>query len=138
MEWFIKKNSTLPVFQIEIDKDGRSGFHNNWNLTGQTVYISLYDEITKKFLISSKPCYLTYSSSTINDDISCYLNYQLTYRETNKMGRYEVQISIIRNDETLVLPLKENVYISVTESFSLNYVSFNNNYEIDRPCCKNS
>lgn len=137
MEWFIKKNSTLPVFQIEIDKDGRSDFHNNWDLTGQTVYISLYNEVTKKFLISSKPCYVTYSSSTINDDTQYYLNYQLTYRETSNLGRYNVQLSIIRNGESIVLPLKEGVYISIIESFSLDYVSYTDNYVIVKPCCKN-
>ena len=138
MEWIIKKNATLPIFQIEIAKDGRSDFGRNQDLLNSSFYISLYDEITKKFKVSSKPCYITYSSSTVNsEETFYYLNYNLTNRETNSIGRYLVQISIQDSTGTIVLPLKEKIYISVLESFSLDYQSYLNNYVIDRPCCNN-
>jgi hypothetical protein len=136
MEWIIKKNATLPIFQIEIAKDGRSDFRRNQDLLNSVFYISLYDEITKKFKVSSKPCYITYSSSTINsEETFYYLNYNLTNRETNSIGRYLVQISVQDITGTIVLPLKEKIYISILESFSLDYQSYYNNYIIDRPCC---
>ena len=120
MEWIIKKNATLPIFQIEIAKDGRSDFGRNQDLLNSSFYISLYDEITKKFKVSSKPCYITYSSSTVNsEETFYYLNYNLTNRETNSIGKYLVQISIQDSTGTIVLPLKEKIYISVLESFSL-------------------
>lgn len=138
MEWIIKKNATLPIFQIEIAKDGRSDFRRNQDLLNSTFYISLYDEITKKFKVSSKPCYITYSSSTVNNEETFYyLNYNLTNRETNSVGRYLVQISVQDTTGTIVLPLKEKIYISILESFSLDYQSYLNNYIIDRPCCNN-
>lgn len=138
MEWIIKKNATLPIFQIEIAKDGRSDFGRNQDLLNSSFYISLYDEITKKFKVSSKPCYITYSSSTVNsEETFYYLNYNLTNRETNSIGRYLVQISIQDSTGTIVLPLKEKIYISVLESFSLDYQSYLNNYVIERPCCNN-
>jgi len=138
MDWIIKKNATLPIFQIEIAKDGRSDFGRNQDLLNSTFYISLYDEITKKFKVSSKPCYITYSSSTVNsEETFYYLNYNLTNRETNSIGRYLVQISIQDNTGTIVLPLKEKIYISVLESFSLDYQSYLNNYIVERPCCNN-
>ena len=138
MEWIIKKNATLPIFQIEIAKDGRSDFGKNQDLLNSSFYISLYDEITKKFKVSSKPCYITYSSSTVNsEETFYYLNYNLTNRETNSIGRYLVQISIQDSTGTIVLPLKEKIYISVLESFSLDYQSYLNNYVIERPCCNN-
>jgi len=34
MEWFIKQNSTLPILQVEISKNGRSDFNFNQNLNG--------------------------------------------------------------------------------------------------------
>ena len=138
MEWIIKKNATLPIFQIEIAKDGRSDFGRNQDLLNSSFYISLYDEITKKFKVSSKPCYITYSSSTVNiEETFYYLNYNLTNRETNSIGRYLVQISIQDSTGTIVLPLKEKIYISVLESFSLDYQTYFSNYVIERPCCNN-
>ncbi len=136
MEWIIKKNATLPIFQIEIAKDGRSDFGRNQDLLNTTFYISLYDEVSKKFKVTSKPCYVTYSSSTVNsEEIVYFLNYQFTNRETNLSGRYSVQISAQDTDGVIVLPLKEKVYVSVLESFSLDYTPYSNNYIIDRPCC---
>ena len=138
MEWIIKKNATLPIFQIEIAKDGRSDFGRNQDLLNSSFYISLYDEITKKFKVSSKPCYITYSSSTVNsEETFYYLNYNLTNRETNSIGSYLVQISIQDSTGTIVLPLKEKIYISVLESFSLDYQTYFSNYVIERPCCNN-
>ena len=139
MEWIIKKNATLPIFQIEIAKDGRSDFGRNQDLLNTTFYISLYDEVSKKFKVTSKPCYVTYSSSTVNsEEIVYFLNYQFTNRETNLSGRYSVQISAQDTDGVIVLPLKEKVYVSVLESFSLDYTPYSNNYIIDRPCCDNN
>ena len=138
MEWIIKKNATLPIFQIEIAKDGRSDFGRNQDLLNSSFYISLYDEITKKFKVSSKPCYITYSSSTVNsEETFYYLNYNLTNRETNSIGKYLVQISTQDSTGTIVLPLKEKIYISVLESFSLDYQTYFSNYVIERPCCNN-
>lgn len=138
MEWIIKKNATLPIFQIEIAKDGRSDFGRNQDLLNTTFYISLYDEVSKKFKVSSKPCYVTYSSSTINSEETIYyLNYKFTNRETNLSGRYSVQISAQDSSGVIVLPLREKVYVSVLESFSLDYAPYINNYIIERPCCDN-
>ncbi len=115
---------------------GRSDFGRNQDLLNTTFYISLYDEVSKKFKVTSKPCYVTYSSSTVNsEEIVYFLNYQFTNRETNLSGRYSVQISAQDTDGVIVLPLKEKVYVSVLESFSLDYTPYSNNYIIDRPCC---
>ena len=61
----------------------------------------------------------------------------MTNRETNSIGRYLVQISIQDSTGTIVLPLKEKIYISVLESFSLDYQTYFSNYVIERPCCNN-
>ena len=79
MEWFIKKNSTLPIFQIEISKNGRSDFGLNENISGNTILISVYDEVKNKYIVTSKECYITTSASTVNSlDITYYVNYQFT------------------------------------------------------------
>jgi hypothetical protein len=83
MEWFIKKNSTLPVFQVEVSKNGRSDFGLDENISGNTILISVYDEVNKKYVVASKECYITTSASTVNPlDITYYVNYQFTSRET--------------------------------------------------------
>ncbi len=136
MEWFIKKNSTLPIFQVEISQNGRSDFNEIQNLSGVTAYISLFDSETEKYRVTSKPCYITTSASTTNSqNIIYYLNYQFTNREVSKEGRFKVKISLSDSQGEVVLPLKEDVFVNIIDSFSLDYTSFNNDYVIVRPCC---
>ena len=46
MEFFIKKNATLPLLKFEIFQDGRSDFNNIQNLSGvSSSYLTLIDPI---------------------------------------------------------------------------------------------
>ena len=136
MEWIIKQNATLPIFQFEIARDGRSDFRKSHHIYSTDFYISVYDELTKKIIVASKPCYVTTSASTSNpDEVVYYVNYQFTNKETKKPGDFVAQISAINSEGTIVLPLKDKISVSVLESFSLDYQDYSNNYIIDRPCC---
>ena len=139
MEWFIKKNSTLPIFQIEISKNGRSDFGLNENISGNTILISVYDEVKNKYIVASKECYITTSASTVNSlDITYYVNYQFTSKETKNEGKFLVQFLKQSSQGIVIIPLPEKIYVSVLSSFSLNSYSYPSNdpYIIDRPCCK--
>jgi hypothetical protein len=37
--------------------------------------------------------------------------------DTNRVGRYEGEFVFINNDGTLILPLKEKLYINIVENF---------------------
>jgi len=138
MEWFIKKNSTLPVFQVEVSKNGRSDFGLDENISGNTILISVYDEVNKKYIVASKECYITTSASTVNPlDITYYVNYQFTSRETKNEGKFLVQFLKQSSQGIVIIPLPEKLYISVLSSFSLDSYSYptDNPYIIARPCC---
>ena len=98
MDFYIKKNSTLPEFQIEISKNGRSDYERNQNLSEITsAYISVINPDNGQYIVASKNCVITQSASTTNPtDISYYLNYQFTNRETSRIGKFEIQGMIFR------------------------------------------
>lgn len=136
MEWIIKQNATLPIFQFEIAKDGRGDFRRSQTIQNTSFYISVYDEVTKKIRVASRPCYITTSASTSNpDEIIYYVNYQFTNKETKVPGNYVAQISAINSEGTIVLPMNDKINVSVLESFSLDYQNYSSNYIIERPCC---
>jgi hypothetical protein len=139
MEWFIKQNSTLPILQVEISKNGRSDFNLNQNLNGiNKIYISLYEPETQTYRVTSKECFITNEQSPTNPtDIIYYANYQFTNRETSKIGRFEVELSLIDIYNDLVLPLSEKLYVNIVDSFSIKNNSFKNLYELIAPCCNN-
>lgn len=135
MDFFIKRRATLPLLRVEIDKDGRNDFHRNQNLSQITnVYVSLIDYYTKQPKFISKPC--TVVSEVTSGGTSYYVDYQFSHFETEEETKYELQFSLINSSgNAIILPLKQKIYASVVESFSLDNYLFENNYIVDRPCC---
>ena len=115
MDFYIKKNSTLPEFQIEISKNGRSDYERNQNLSEITsAYISVINPDNGQYIVASKNCVITQSASTTNPtDISYYLNYQFTNRETSRIGKFEIQISMVDSEGSIILPLDDKIYMNI-------------------------
>jgi hypothetical protein len=135
MEFYIKKNSTLPVLKMEIIKDGRSDFNLNYFLDTNNIFlISLYDKLNDKFLFASKECYVT-SEIDLNNNILYYINYQFTNKDTLKEGRYEVQISVPSEQGIILLPLQDKFYVNILNSFSVDNLGYNTIYSSNLPCC---
>lgn len=110
MEFFIRKKSTLPVFEINLLKDGRLDYnYGKTNLSGSTISLSLIDEDNEVYKITNGVCNYSSDSNTIN--------YQFTKKNTSKVGRYLCEIKIINDQGTIILPLKDKIYVSVLDSF---------------------
>lgn len=136
MEFYIKQNSTLPILKMEIIKDGRSDFNLNSFLSASTTFlISLYDKSNDTFLFASKECFVTSEYSDFEYKNLYYLNYQFTNKDTQKTGKYEVQISITSEQGVILLPLQEKYYVNVVDSFSVKDLTFNTSYVSNLPCC---
>jgi hypothetical protein len=117
MEFFIKKNATLPVLKMLIIKDGRSDFgsvYNNIPLTGITFSITEVSTGIPKII--SAPCEVIQETTT-DGEILNYVTFQFTTRDTQKEGKYKGSFSIINSQGTLILPLTEDVYIMIGDSF---------------------
>ena len=135
MEWFIKKNSTLPKLRVKVIKDGRSDFRKQYSeLSGSTVFFSMIDTETLVPKISTKDALVT-SETDNNGIIQYYLEFQFTKQNTKKEGRYFGEFMIKNSDGVIFLPLTEKLYINVIDSFGLDESSFVDNYNIDYSCC---
>lgn len=136
MEFYIKQNSTLPILKMEIIKDGRSDYNLNSFLSASTTFfISLYNKVNDKFLFASKECFVTSEYSEFEGKDLYYLNYQFINKDTTKVGRYEVQVSIPSDQGVIVLPLREKYYVNIVESFSLQNIDFIDTITANPPCC---
>jgi hypothetical protein len=125
MEWFIKKGATLPVLKLQAVKDGRAGYLQlNEDLEVSTIFFSMVDVETGIPKIVSAPCYIVPLILPEGATPEYYIYFQFTERDTNTPGRYLGQF-LIKNDEgNLILPIREELYINVQESFISN-----------TPCC---
>jgi hypothetical protein len=118
MEFYIKQNATLPVLKMQVVKDGRAGFLQLMeDLAVSTIFFTMIDVETGIPKIVSAPCGIVPLILPVGSAPEYYVYFQFTARDTNTPGRYQGQF-LIRNDEgNLILPIREELYINIQESF---------------------
>lgn len=119
MEFFIKKNATLPLLKMQIVKDGRSDYNDLMNLIEKSsILFSMIDVETGNPKITSKPGGFV-SKTFIDPDTPTeyYIYYKFTKRETSRVGRFEAQFLLKSDEGDLIVPIREPLYINITESF---------------------
>ena len=126
MEFFIKKNATLPVLKMQVVKDGRSEYQHFMDLLEtSTIAFSMVDVATGIPKIASRPAYIV-EKTMLNEQAApeYYIYFQFTARETNTPGRYQGEFILRSAEGNLILPIREELFINVQDSF----ISTN-------PCC---
>jgi len=135
MEWFIKKNATLPVIKVKLSQNGRSDYMKTMSSLGESnVYFSMTDEETGIPKISSAQATVQ-TGLTEDRQLEYYTYYQFKKNQTKKVGRFYAEFMVKNTDGVLYLPITEKIYVNIIESFSIDDVTFNSNYEIEFPCC---
>ncbi len=120
MEFFIRKNATLPVLKMQVVKDGRSDYHNFMDLLEtSTIAFSMINTENGVIKIASKPAYIVEKLFTEpNASPEYYVYFQFNSRDTNTPGRYSGEF-ILRTDEgNLILPIREELFINILDSFT--------------------
>ena len=127
MEFFIKKNATLPLLKMQVVQDGRSGYQQLMEtLECSTIYFTMIDVETGIPKIVSGECGITSLFLPEGAPTEYYVYFRFTERDTNTPGRYQGQF-LIQSDKpcanqsveigTLILPIREALYINVQDSF---------------------
>ena len=106
MNFYIKKNSTLPLLKLQVIKNGRSDFQSFMkSLEVSSIFFSMVDVETGIPKINSRPAgFVEKIVSEQNAEPEYYIYYQFTNRDTNKPGRYEGQFLIKSDDGNIILP----------------------------------
>lgn len=138
MEWFIKKNATLPLLKLSVTKDGRSDYNQFMDFIEESaIFFFMVDTETGIPRISTKPAGFVNKILIDPDaDPEYYVYYQFTSFETRKVGRYEAQFLLRTDQGTLILPLRDRLFINIQESFIADNLSYDGDcYSIGFPCC---
>ena len=114
MEFFIRKNSTLPKLMVEFINESRVGYHQTaQDLSGATITFSMTYEDTGIVRYDNLPATLEFDASTGGYS----LVYQYTKKTSAKPGRFIGQFTVVNDRGTSVLPVREVLYINILESF---------------------
>lgn len=137
MEFFIKKNSTLPLLKINVIKDGRSDYNRDMKYLEETeIFFSMVNEETNVPKITTRPAgVIKKEQSNYGVDLEYSVVYQFTPFDTKKIGRYKGQFLFKNDTGIMLLPLSQEIYINVTDSFIINDFEYRTCYVLDYPCC---
>jgi hypothetical protein len=137
MEFFIKKNATLPLLKLQVVKDGRSDYNRFMELIEESsIFFSMVDVATGIPKITTKPAgFVEKVQLDPNAETEYYIYYQFASFDTNREGRYEAQFLFRNSEGTLVLPIREKLFINVQESFIADDLQYDGCYVLEYPCC---
>ena len=118
MEFFIKKNATLPLLKMQVVNDGRSDYKTFMeSLEVSTIYFSMVNIENGIYKILSDTASIVPIILTNGAEPEYYIYYQFSSNGTNKVGRYKGEF-LIKNDEgNLILPIREELFINIQPSF---------------------
>lgn len=137
MEFYLKKNSTLPLLKIQVAKNGRGDYNDFMKIIeSSAIFFSMVDIESGIPKITSRPAgFVEKFLDDPNAEPEYYIYYQFTNRDTNRPGRFEAQFMLRNEDGTLILPINEKLYINIQESFIADDLPYENCYVAEFPCC---
>jgi hypothetical protein len=119
MEFFIAQNSTLPILKMELDFNGKSSIEDfNSIIENSSIFFSMKNvENGNPKIVNKKAGFTNKIFVEPNVKVEYYIYYKFSLFDTNKVGRYEGEFTLISDDGTLVLPIKDKLYINIVENF---------------------
>ena len=118
MEFFITQNSTLPILKMELDFNGKSSTEDlNYILEKSTIFFSMRNvENGNPKIINKRGGFTNKVFIEPNAKVEYYIFYKFSLFDTNKVGRYEGEFTLISEDGTLIIPIKDKLYINIVEN----------------------
>ena len=115
-EFYINKNSTLPLLKMELYNDGRTDFNKFFEMIqNSTITFSMEDVDTGVLKIANEPAILLPKDGCGTDEY--FICYKWKARDTKTSGRYKGYFKIVFGEvyggETLIVPIQEELVIVV-------------------------
>ncbi len=124
-EFYINKDSLLPVLRMELIKDGRYNFRNMYYMIQNAdISFSMMNVNTGEYKVLNAPCYIVEK-----DNKSCEEEFVIVHewkkREINEKGTFQGTFEIIFNDDltdedgtvfnggNLIMPIREDLMIII-------------------------
>lgn len=137
MEFTIAQNSTLPLLKLQVVKDGIQNYDSMMEfIERSSIFFSMVDTTNGLFKIYTKTAsFVEKLGMDPNSTPEYYVYYRFTQQDTSKVGRYEGQFLFINETGTLILPIREPLYINIVESYIANDLTYNDCYILQYNCC---
>ncbi len=129
MNFFIRKNSQLPILKMRLVKDGRNDFRNIWHmLENSAITFSMKNTKNGVYKVANAVGKLILKPNNLDiANHEYYIGYEFQLSDTNEVGVFtgEFNIKFLDMDNNnaeigdLKVPISEDLYIHVIDSFTL-------------------
>lgn len=137
MEFTIGQNSSLPILKLQVVKDGIEDYNFMMEFIERSsiffTMVSVENGIQKVYKKSAG--FVEKLEVFSNASAEYYVYYKFTTQDTNRIGRYEGQFLFINDSGTLVLPIREPLFINVVKSYIANDLPYDKCYTLNYVCC---
>ena len=137
MEFTIGQNSSLPVLKLQVVKDGIENYNSMMEFIERSsiffTMVNTENGIPKVFTRSAG--FVEKLEMNQNASPEYYVYYRFTTQDTSRIGRYEGQFMFINDTGTLVLPIRETLFINIVESYIANDLPYSDCYNLNFSCC---
>ena len=119
--FYIRKKSTLPVLKMKVVNDGRYDYRKIFDrLESANITFSMIDEKGKHRVYNKTGLLIPVDKEVCKENQEFYIGYKFTEKDTKKVGVYKAQFKIDFTDDnsTLIVPIEEDLYITVSDSFT--------------------
>lgn len=118
MEFFINKNTDLPLLKMQVVKDGRVNFNEITNLIEDSViYFSMKNTLTGSYkILNSIAGFVEKTFVEPNAKVEYYIYYKFSQSDTSESGRYEGEFMLRSDYGTLLLPIADRLFITINDS----------------------
>ena len=119
MDFFIKKNATLPVLKLQVVKDGRSDYNKFMDMIEESaIFFSMVDVETGIPKISSRPAgFVEKTFIDPNSKPEYYVYYRFNSSDTNTPGLYEGEFTLLNESGTQILPIQDKLFIKIGKKY---------------------
>jgi len=122
-EWYLNKDSLLPILRIELIEDGRHDYNKLFELLqSSTITFTMVNRETGVTKIAKAPAYIK-----AREDGGCVEQYVICYdwkkRDVNEegvyIGKFNIEFGEVKNDNytyptgNLIVPIREDLMIII-------------------------
>lgn len=118
MDFFINKNSTLPLLVMELIEDGRNNYKEFYNLIqNANITFSMTDVETGVRKISRQPASCLLKENCLDCDEEYYVIYVWRDRDVNRVGTYKAEFTFefLDGSGVLIAPIREQLNIHILD-----------------------
>ena len=118
MEFFINKNSTLPLLKMQVVKNGIDSISGATSIIENSViYFSMKNVLDgSQKILNKKGGFVEKIFIETNASTEYYVYYKFSSWDTKIPGRYEAEFLFKNENGDYILPFREKLYINILDN----------------------